>query len=161
VVLSSKNSGNTLKYQWKKNNVNISGATNKNFTATTAGDYKVKVTDTLNNCYKTSGIKTITVPCRGTGEALTEQLENSYELIVAPNPLSNAAIISFSLSQSEIVSLKIFDLDGRLIKILADMNFEEGDHQIEWNANDNLAGVYILNIQTSSRSENKKIIIAK
>lgn len=161
VVLTSKNSGNTLKYQWKKNNININGATNKNYTATTAGDYKVKVTDTINNCYKTSGIKTVIVPCRETNEVFTEQLENVYELKIAPNPLSNSTMISFTLEQSENVSLKIFDVNERLIKTLAENVFAEGEHAVEWNAENVNAGIYFLQVQSAEFSKTEKLVITK
>jgi hypothetical protein len=43
-VVLSANSGTGFSYQWMKNSTNISGATNINYTATTAGVYTVKVT---------------------------------------------------------------------------------------------------------------------
>ncbi len=49
-------------YQWKKDGVNIAGATNQTYTATTSGVYTVQVTN--NNCSNTSTVangKTVTV----------------------------------------------------------------------------------------------------
>ncbi len=51
--------GTGYNYQWKKNNSNISGATNSTLNVNSAGDYKVVVT--LNGCSKTSSIQTIVV----------------------------------------------------------------------------------------------------
>ena len=42
-VILKANTGIGYVYQWKKNGVNISGATGSSFTATTSGDYQVKI----------------------------------------------------------------------------------------------------------------------
>jgi hypothetical protein len=158
VLLTSKNSGNTLKYQWKKNTINISGATNKNYTATAAGDYKVKVTDTLNNCFKTSGTKTVLIPCRDSNEKISKTLE---QLSLYPNPFSQSTSIYFSLPRSQKVSLKIFDLNGRLTSTLADKTFEAGENKIAWNGDDVKAGIYFLQFQTNETIQTEKLIITK
>ncbi|HKR05702.1 MAG TPA: T9SS type A sorting domain-containing protein [Bacteroidia bacterium] len=59
-VLLSANTGTNLSYQWKKNNVNISGATGISYSATTTGSYKVAVTS-LYGCIKTSTTVSVTV----------------------------------------------------------------------------------------------------
>jgi len=59
-VMLYANSGTNLSYQWKKNNVNISGATDVTYSATTAGNYKVTVTSQY-GCIKTSAAVTVTV----------------------------------------------------------------------------------------------------
>nr|MBA2406661.1 T9SS type A sorting domain-containing protein [Chitinophagales bacterium] len=51
---------NGYAYQWQKGTTNIAGATNKNFTPTSSGSYKVKITDT-HGCSKTSTGLSITV----------------------------------------------------------------------------------------------------
>ena len=47
------NSGTGLTYQWKRNNVNIAGATNRSYVAKTTGSYSVAVTN-LYNCVTVS-----------------------------------------------------------------------------------------------------------
>lgn len=59
-VLLSANTGNNLTYQWLKNNVPVSGATQSSYTATGSGNYKVTVTRST-GCSKTSAIKKIVV----------------------------------------------------------------------------------------------------
>lgn len=86
--------------------------------------------------------------------------ENNFSLFAYPNPFSNSTTISFSLAQSEKVSLKIFDLNRRLIKTLADNVFEEGEHSIEWNAEKVNAGIYFLQVQSAEFSKTEKLIVA-
>src|SRR5215213_10308305 len=61
----------------------------------------------------------------------------------------NSASINVALDKSQTVSLKIYDITGRLIKTLADSKKLQGEHQIEWNARDESgnavpAGIYFL-----------------
>jgi flagellar hook assembly protein FlgD len=87
-------------------------------------------------------------------------------LSVVPNPFSNSTNISFSLSQSQKVSVQIFDMQGRSIKTLVDAQTEAGTHQLTWNArNDNgsavVTGIYLLKIQAGNFVETKKIWVVK
>ena len=151
--------GTGYQYQWIKNNVNIAGATAKTYAAKTAGIYRCKVTNSCGS--KGSGSRTVSVPCRLTNEAYAEQLESSFEIEMAPNPVSSSTTISFSLDQSQNVSLKIFDLNGRLIETLASTIYEEGEHSIEWNAENVDAGMYFLKVQTATYSKTERLIVTK
>src|SRR4029077_17918600 len=117
----------------KLNGSNISGGTNKSYTAKVAGKYKVNVKDNTNGCSATSALVKVKVPCRMTNENL-----NRDENILAcyPNPFSQSTTISFSLSQSEHVSLKIFDVEGRLIRTLVNDVMSAGMHELTWNVRD-------------------------
>ena len=52
--------------------------------------------------------------------------------------------ISFSLPQSENISVKIFDISGRLIATLADKILDKGETEITWDASEVNAGIYFL-----------------
>ena len=89
-----------------------------------------------------------------------------YSLSNYPNPFSNSATISFSLAQSQKVSIRIFDMTGRLIKTLADAQMEAGTHQLVWNARDEKgnevsSGLYFLRMQTGNYVETKKLSVLK
>ncbi|MBK5284163.1 MAG: T9SS type A sorting domain-containing protein, partial [Bacteroidia bacterium] len=85
----------------------------------------------------------------------------SNEVTIFPNPVTNTTTISFSLSQSQKVSLKIFDVNGRLVSTLADKVFETGENEIVWNANDANAGVYFLQFQSAENLQTEKLIVTK
>ena len=59
-VMLNANSGSGLSYQWKKNGVDISGATQIDYKATTAGTYKVEVTNS-GGCTGLSGGENVSV----------------------------------------------------------------------------------------------------
>jgi len=105
--------------------------------------------------------------CKKCGCGCAGRLDNSasqteiYALSIYPNPVSTSTSIGFYLEQTEKISLKIFDVRGRLITTLADAAFEEGDYDFVWNAADVNAGIYFLRMETASYSENQKLIVAK
>jgi antitoxin (DNA-binding transcriptional repressor) of toxin-antitoxin stability system len=58
-VVLNANTGTGLTYQWRINGTNINGATAGSYTATTAGDYKVVVTN--GTCTDSSAATTVTI----------------------------------------------------------------------------------------------------
>jgi hypothetical protein len=107
--------------------------------------------------------------CRGVGHVgCGERIANAASTPdvssledIYPNPVSTYTTVSFSVRQSENVSLKIFDVSGRLVTTLADRIFGEGENEITWNAADVNAGIYSLRMETASYSENRKLIVTK
>ncbi len=58
-VVLTGSSGTGYTYQWKNNNINVSGATNTNYTVTTSGNYTLQTT--LGTCTVTSAAQAVTV----------------------------------------------------------------------------------------------------
>ncbi|MBS1904198.1 MAG: T9SS type A sorting domain-containing protein [Bacteroidetes bacterium] len=79
---------------------------------------------------------------------------------VAPNPFSVSAdaatTVHFSMSESNVVTAKIFDLLGKEVRtITAGQTFSAGSHSIQWDGHDNSgavvpAGVYYYNLSAGS-----------
>lgn len=83
-----------------------------------------------------------------------------------PNPFSNSTNISYSLLQSEKVTVRIFDMTGRLVKALVNGEVLEGTQQINWNATDENgtavdAGIYFLMLETGNYSETKRLSVVR
>lgn len=74
---------------------------------------------------------------------------------------SQSASISFSLDKPEKILVKILDLKGRLIKTLADKSFEQGVHELQWDAAEVKTGIYIVQGYTSTYRETRKISVVK
>lgn len=77
------------------------------------------------------------------------------------NSGSQSAVISFSLEKPEKLSVKIFDMTGRFMKTLADKVFEQGEHQLQWDAAGVNAGIYIVQLNDGTYREAKKIAVIK
>ena len=78
-----------------------------------------------------------------------------------PNPFNPTTKISFSLPQKSQIKLKVFDVLGREIQILADGIYEASKHEVEFNATNLPSGVYFYNLTTGSNSITKKMLLMK
>ncbi len=65
-----------------------------------------------------------------------------------PNPFNPLTWITFELKEAGTTSLKIFDLQGRLVRTLVQAHLEPGRHEVRWDATDEAgrivpSGVYV------------------
>jgi CubicO group peptidase (beta-lactamase class C family) len=104
-----------------------------------------------------------------TESALIQNAEPSPEtneafgnnLRITPNPVSSSALISFSLSQPGKVSLRVYDLNGKLVSTMAEGSMNEGVHQLRWETKNIASGIYFLKMQTAGIIQTKKLIVVK
>ena len=92
--------------------------------------------------------------------------EQSLAVIIYPNPFSGSTNISFSIPQSQKIILQIFDVQGRLIRTVADEVINEGVHTLTWDARDNGGnevsdGIYFLKMATENKVNTTSLLIAK
>ena len=74
-------------------------------------------------------------------------LENNY-----PNPFNPSTTLAFNLGRNAKGSVRIYNLRGELIRILASGDFPEGRNTLTWNGSDDrgtevASGVYLINYQ--------------
>ena len=110
------------------------------------------------NCF----VRPIPFKCGQICGFLTDRTNaNETNLASVYNSDSQSATISFSLEQAEKLSVNIFDMTGRLVKTLADKIFEQGEHQLQWDAAGVNAGMYMVQFNAGTYSEAKKIAVIK
>ncbi len=103
------------------------------------------------------------------GECLITGLEEGPSGIPAgytlsqnyPNPFNPATSISFSIPQSEQVSLKIYNVQGQEVAVLVDRVIPAGNYRYEWNAASLPSGTYFYKITAGKFSAIKKMILLK
>lgn len=83
-----------------------------------------------------------------------------------PNPFNSETSIKFGMPEDSRVSLKIFDINGQLVRDLCEKEFESGYHRIPWNGtNDRGAlmpsGVYFCKITSDNYCEIKKMVLIR
>jgi len=84
----------------------------------------------------------------------------------APNPFRGATWASFDLPEPGHVMLKVFDLTGRVVRVLADDDYPAGTHDVSWNATDAggkpiAGGIYFLHVNAGSFSDTKRMYLQK
>jgi hypothetical protein len=103
--------GNT--YQWKKDAVNITGATTASYAATTSGNYTVAVTNP-------GGCQAISLPAVVTvtqSRPITKGLQEDENITVYPNPLyrNNYLNIDWRIAGDNAVFVTVYDMSGKKI----------------------------------------------
>jgi hypothetical protein len=76
-----------------------------------------------------------------------------------PNPLKGETVINYSLAKSSRVNLSLFDVNGRLVKILVNGVKEAGSHTVRLNGGSLTAGVYFYRLQSGNYSAVKRMVI--
>lgn len=86
-------------------------------------------------------------------------LINPVSLEIYPNPVNDRAVLSFSIEKQTDVSLKVYDVYGRLISTFTDGPLHSGKHTFEWNTSKKPRGLYIGILKTGQVISTKKLII--
>jgi len=78
---------------------------------------------------------------------------------VYPNPVLSTVAISYSLEESADVSVSIFDVYGKLLKMLADEVQDAGFHTAAWNTEGTPPGIYFCLIRVGKSKSTQKFIV--
>lgn len=159
-VTLQANSGNGLSYQWKKNNVNIAGATGRNYTAKTTGSYRVAVTNRV-NCTTTSAIKQVTSSCFAVAaESVTEIALGNKIFFVFPNPARDKIVVHFVANKSGNVQIRIFSMTGQELVSKKETSIKGvNDYHLPVAALSQ--GMYYVELSDESTNMRAKLIIEK
>lgn len=78
-----------------------------------------------------------------------------------PNPFNAKSNISYTLAEAGNVSLKVYDITGRLAVSLLEEYQEAGGHQVIWDGSGLSSGVYFCKLQTADFTDVKKMNLLK
>ena len=96
-----------------------------------------------------------------------DQIPNNFALHNPyPNPFNPKTRITYSVAAYGKVELSIFDLSGRLIRVLINTPMGVGSHEVEWDAKDNegnkvSTGVYLIHFASGSFKGTQKVLLLK
>lgn len=78
-----------------------------------------------------------------------------------PNPFYSATTIRFFLNRPEHVSLRVYDLSGRLVATLAEGAMSPGEHALQFKATALASGMYFYRLQSSTLMQQKKLVVLR
>jgi hypothetical protein len=78
-----------------------------------------------------------------------------------PNPFNPSTTINFALPKSGNVTLTVYDILGREVKMLVNDNLQAGYHKVVFNASSLASGIYFYRIQAGSFMDVKKLMLLK
>lgn len=83
-----------------------------------------------------------------------------------PNPATRATSIGFEIPVTTRVSLSVYDVSGRLVRSLADREFDRGSHALAWDRTDALgrpvaAGVYYYRMLAVGFTATRSVVVTR
>jgi hypothetical protein len=78
-----------------------------------------------------------------------------------PNPFNPSTTFNFNLPVASNLKISLFDLNGKLIKVLENGYKTSGYHEIRINAADLTSGIYYCNFETDENIVTRKMILLK
>lgn len=100
------------------------------------------------------------VGVEGSGQA--KALPKIFELGMArPNPTSGSTAISYALPREGQISLKVYDLAGKLVSTLVDGKLPAGYHQARWDGRNLPSGVYFYRLDAGTFSATRKLVVVR
>jgi hypothetical protein len=79
-----------------------------------------------------------------------------------PNPFSQITTISYTLPKSSDVSLRVFDISGKVVSTLINKESQEsGKHSFDFNSKSLASGIYYYRLDTDEYSGVRKMVLLK
>jgi len=83
-----------------------------------------------------------------------------------PNPFNPSTRVAFSVPEARRVRLTVYDIAGRVVRVLADQEFGAGHHAVAWDGTGMggaraASGVYFLTLESGSTVEGVKLVLLK
>lgn len=132
-------------YQWRRNGVNIAGATQQTLVVTSSGAYDVVVSN---------GQCTATSERYGFGVNLSEAELELNEMRVQPNPNNGRFTLLHSLPVGESYTVQIVDLVGRVVYAAA-----VEDSRVDFDLSNLAQGQYKVVLRSATNVITKPIVI--
>jgi hypothetical protein len=84
------------------------------------------------------------------------QLKQNY-----PNPFNPVTKIEYQIPFESKVKIIIYDVEGKVVKILLNEQKSPGTYEIVWDASEFSSGVYFFKLSAGSFVETRKMILTK
>ncbi len=78
-----------------------------------------------------------------------------------PNPFNPSTSIRFTVSNSQLVTLKVFDILGKEVAVLLNKELSAGHYEVEFDGRNLSSGIYFYRLQSGEFSETRKMILMR
>ncbi len=113
------------------------------------------------DCNTTSVVKAGTVNM-GTNKTVYEGLSIAAPEIIAtisPNPFVSGTSIRYRVDESAKINIAVYDVEGRMVKILVNEIVKPGTYNKTWNGDDLIKGIYIIKVSKNGvAKQNLKVV---
>ncbi len=137
--------------QWRKDSVDLSAYT-------TFPNIIVKFRNT-NEYGNDLFLDDINITASPTG--ITEETNTLTDVSLYPNPANNSVNVGFSLNSHENVTIKMYDIYGKLISTCLNEAKDKGYYSMNVDLKNYAAGLYFLNVTAGESTTVKKVFVQK
>ncbi len=105
---------------------------------------------------------TLTVNC--SNEVLVDAQEQPVAFSLGqavPNPFNPSTTISYSVAETAMASLMVYDLAGHAVATLVDGMVEAGSHSVVFDGSNLASGVYFYTLQSGASVQSQKMVLVK
>jgi len=89
-----------------------------------------------------------------------EENQNQLSFSISPNPANDKSTISYSLNKTEDVTISMYDISGKLVKVIFDQNQDAGNYNLPFYTNVK-PGVYFVKMYTGNAQHTERILITE
>ncbi len=93
---------------------------------------------------------------------LSEKNPKTHQMAlrILPNPVKEKALVSLEVNKPGLVSVRLYDVTGKLVEVLMEGHLDSGIHTIQWHPNQR-GGTYFLHMEGNNRKFTQKILIIR
>jgi hypothetical protein len=105
--------------------------------------------------------------CCGQPPYTDAEIPSAYRLAQNfPNPFNPVTTIRFDMKEKGLVTVKIYDVAGRLVRTLVDDMRDAASYSVDWDGRNNIgsdvaSGVYFYKMETRGFGETKKMVLLR
>ena len=88
-------------------------------------------------------------------------VDQSYEINVYPNPLTNEGFVTFGLLEGAEIEIRMFNQVGQEVKKISLNNFAPGNHSVKFDVSDLQTGMYFIQTKIGNQIHTEKISVMK
>ncbi len=78
-----------------------------------------------------------------------------------PNPFNPSTMIVFFLPRNDHVTVKVYEVTGRMLETLVEGEVPAGEHRLQWSAHGLASGVYLCRMETAGFSQTIRMVYQK
>lgn len=91
--------------------------------------------------------------------AINENSKRDFNFTIFPNPVTANSYLNISTKKAGRISLTLYDMQGRIVKQVADMNVQEGVLNVKFDAANLQKGNYVLLMRTTEGTLRRQIVV--
>lgn len=95
-------------------------------------------------------------------EGTATELPKEFQLYQNyPNPFNPVTSIKFDIPKSSFVKIRIYDVLGKQVADLVNMDMQAGRYEVNWDGTENASGIYFYKIETKDFTKVMKMVLIK